>query len=117
VEGRSFLIEHADAVPTETPLPLEWVENSPFPITTLFGLDDPTERFCMLYADNRGVFRVYEMSLSDGVWKIWRDAPGFFQRFTGTFGDDGNTISAYWERSQDGSKWEHDFNLTYTKLT
>jgi hypothetical protein len=117
VEGRSFLIEHADAVPTETPLPPEWVENSPFPITTLFGLDDSTERFCMLYADNRGVFRVYEMSLSDGVWKIWRDAPGFFQRFTGTFGDDGNTISACWERSQDGSKWEHDFDLTYTKLT
>jgi hypothetical protein len=50
--------------------------------------------FYMLYADARGVFRVYRMSLSDGVWKIGRDAPGFFQRFTGTFSADGNTITA-----------------------
>jgi hypothetical protein len=58
---------------------------------------------------------VYEMSLRDGVWKLWRDSPGFSQRFTGTFGDDGNTITGFWEKSGDGEAWEHDFDLAYTK--
>jgi hypothetical protein len=116
LEGGAFLVEHADTVPANSPLPPEWVANSPFPITTLFGLDDATERFCMLYADNRGLFRIYQMSIGDGVWKVWRDAPGFFQRFTGTFGDDGSSITAYWEWSSDGSTWERDFDLEYTKV-
>lgn len=35
------------------------------------------------------VHRIYEMTLSDGVWKLWRDAPDPFpQRFTGTFSDE-----------------------------
>ncbi len=59
--------------------------------------------------------RVYERSLRDGVWKLWRDSPGFSQRFTGTFGDDGNTITGFWEKSGDGEAWEHDFDLAYTK--
>jgi hypothetical protein len=49
------------------------------------------------YLNTRGVSRVYEMSLRDGVWKLWRDSPGFSQRFTGTFGDDGNTITSFSE--------------------
>lgn len=67
------------------------------------------------YFDTRGVSRVYEMSLRDGVWKLWRDSPGFSQRFTGTFGDDGSTITGFWEKSGDGEAWEHDFDLAYTK--
>jgi hypothetical protein len=47
------------------------------------------------------------------LWKQWRQAPGFFQRFTGAISADGNTISASWEKSSDGSTWQHDFNLTY----
>jgi hypothetical protein len=56
------------------------------------------------------------MSLSDGVWKLWRDAAGFSQRFEGMFSDDGKTISGRWEKSADGMQWEHDFDLTYTKV-
>jgi hypothetical protein len=115
LEGGAFLVQHADAEPDET-TPPEWVANSPLPLTTIIGLDDSAERYCMLYADARGVFRVYQMSLSDGVWKLWRDAPGFFQRFTGTFSGDGKTISGRWEGSRDGSNWEYDFDVTYTKV-
>ena len=61
-------------------------------VTTIIGLDDFTERFCYVYSDARGVSRVYEMSF-----------------------DDGNTIVARWEKSRDGSSWELDFELTYTK--
>jgi hypothetical protein len=117
LEGGAFLTQHADSVPTEYPLPPEWVANSPFPLTTIMGLDDASETFFMLYADARGVCRVYQMSLGDGVWKIWGQAGSeFFQRFTGTFSGDDNTITAYWERSRDGSTWELDFDVQYTKV-
>jgi hypothetical protein len=117
LEGGAFLIQHADSMPTEHPLPPEWVANSPFPLTTIMGLDDASETFFMLYADARGVSRVYQMSLGDGVWKIWGQAGSeFFQRFTGSFSDDGGTITAYWERSRDGSTWELDFDVEYTKV-
>jgi hypothetical protein len=29
--------------------------------------------------------------------------------------DDGDSIRATWEKSRDGSDWEHDFDLIYTK--
>jgi hypothetical protein len=117
LEGGAFLVQHADAEPAQPGTPAELVANSPFPLAAIIGLDDSTERFSMLYADARGVARVYQMSLSDGVWKVWREAPGFSQRFTGTFGDDGKTITGRWELSRDGSNWEPDIDMTYTKIT
>jgi hypothetical protein len=81
----------------------------------IIGRDESTETYCILYYDSRGVSRVYQMSLSDGVWKMWREVPDFSQRFTGTFGDNGQTITGRWESSSDGAHWEHDFDLTYKK--
>ena len=68
------------------------------------------------YYDSRGVARSYGMSLDQGVWKLWRDAPGFCQRFTGIFTPGGKVIDGVWEKSADGSDWQHDFRLTYRKL-
>jgi hypothetical protein len=116
LEGGAFLAQHADAEPAEA-APAEWVSSSPFPLVTIIGLDDASGQFSMLYADARGVLRVYQMTLRAGVWKLWRDTPGFFQRFTGTFSDDGTTISGRWEASEDGSTWDTDFDMTYTKVT
>jgi hypothetical protein len=84
--------------------------------TMIIGRDDSAETYFVLYFDSRDVSRVYQMSLVDGVWKMWREAPGFWQRFTGRFSDDGNTIMASWEKSGDGSNWKHDFDLTYSKV-
>jgi hypothetical protein len=70
----------------------------------------------MLYSDSRGVARLYQMSLRDGVWKLWRDDPEFAQRFNGTFSEDGRTITGAWEKCRDGKTWEHDFDLIYRKL-
>lgn len=97
-------------------VPAEIIESSPLPTVSIIGLDDSSEQFTMLYSDARGVYRVYQMTLSEGVWKLWREAPGFSQRFTGTFDDDGKTIAGHWEKSEDGTEWEHDFDLTYTKV-
>jgi hypothetical protein len=67
---------------------------------------------------SRGVYRVYAASLDQATWRYWRDAtaPDFSQRFTGTFSDDGNTITGRGQLSQDGNTWEDDLDLNYQKL-
>jgi len=81
----------------------------------IIGRDDTSKRYGVLYADARGVSRVYEMSLSNGVWRMWREAHRFHQRFTGRFSRDRRTVKASWKRSVDGTKWQRDFDVTYTK--
>ena len=87
----------------------------------LIGQDTAiTGRYLQHYFDSRGVARVYQMTLDDGVWKLWRDAPDFSpldfgQRFTGTISRDGQVIEGAWEVSDDGKSWRHDFDLTYRK--
>jgi hypothetical protein len=115
-EGGLFLRQYSDvdSIPSNTPN--AWRDNAPFPTTTMIGLDDAAEEFTVLYADARGVHRVYQMTLADGVWTMWREAPGFNQRFTGTLSADGHTVDARWEMSADGVTWNLDFELTYTRL-
>jgi hypothetical protein len=67
----------------------------------------------VLYYDARSVSRVYEMSFSERVWKMWREAPGFWQRYESTVSKNGKIITGHWKKSADGSKWEHDFDVTY----
>ena len=72
------------------------------------------------YFDTRGVARVYKMSIENGVWTLRRDEADFSpldfsQRSTGTFSADGTTIVGAWEICHDGTTWEHDFDLTYTR--
>ena len=89
----------------------------------LIGADPENEGgYLQHYFDSRGVARVYKMRLSDAGWELWRDAPDFSpltfaQRYSGTFADDGRTISGSWESCHDGETWEHDFALTYTKVS
>jgi hypothetical protein len=80
------------------------------------GRDDSLPDYKALYSDARGVSRVYEMSFSDGVWKLWRNSPGFSQRFEGKVSPDRNTVTSHWEKSLDGIRWEHDFDITYRRL-
>jgi hypothetical protein len=114
--GGMFLIQHGEAEPPLPATPPEWVTNSPFPITTIMGLDDVSGQLYMLYADGRDVHRVYPMTMADGVWKFWGQAgPEFFQRFTGTLNADSTVIDGPIEQSRDGETWETDFVQTYTK--
>jgi hypothetical protein len=66
--------------------------------------------------DYRGVHRVYAVRRSEGSWRFWRDAPGFSQRFTGTFSDDGDTITGQGELSRDGENWADDLAITYRRV-
>ena len=61
------------------------------------------------------------MTLASGMWTLTRESPDFTpldfrQRFTGTLGGDGNTISGAWQRCLNGSDWEHDFALAYRRV-
>jgi hypothetical protein len=84
---------------------------------TLIGVTDG--QLSMHYFDERGVYRVYAASLDQGTWRYWRDAPApdLSQRFSGTFSDDGNTITGRGELSKDGSTWEDDLALDYRRVT
>jgi hypothetical protein len=81
----------------------------------IMGRDDSAETYSVLYYDWRGVSRIYQMSFENDEWKQWREASGFHQRFSGIFSKDHNTITAKWEKSNDGLNWEHDFNVKYSR--
>ena len=70
----------------------------------------------MHYFDSRGVFRVYSVSMTPQTWSFWRDDPEFSQRFTGTFGDGGDTITCRGEMSREGATWDDDLALTYRRI-
>jgi hypothetical protein len=72
-------------------------------------------RLCMHYYDSRGVFRVYEASIDHAVWHLWRNAPGFSQRFSGELAEDGETIEGRWELCQDDVSWTSDLEITYRR--
>jgi hypothetical protein len=96
----------------------DWDETSPPNATSVIGHDDAdsSDTCTMLYADERGVARIYQMSLANGVRKVWRDSSGFAQRTTGTFSEDRNTITVHGELSRDNTTWQQDLNVTYTRI-
>jgi len=93
----------------------DWEKAGPPSAISVIGHDDSVKTCSMLYSDERGVARIYQMSLEGGILKMWREAPGFSQRLTGTFSNDGRTITSHGELSRDGSNWEQDLDVTYTR--
>ncbi len=83
----------------------------------VIGKDDSANTYRVLYYDERGVSRIYKMSVEGTGWRMWRNAPGFSQRFKATLSQDGNTINALWEKSSDGKKWKNDVELTFVRIT
>ncbi|HEV7527389.1 MAG TPA: hypothetical protein VGO29_00665 [Solirubrobacteraceae bacterium] len=104
----------------------EWYEDGEFLVlrqgtketahaTWIIGHDQDTPNYTVLYFDDRHFSRVYEMSFENDTWKIWRSAPGFVQSFEGKVSKDRNSITGVWDKSTDGKKWEHDFDLEYSR--
>jgi hypothetical protein len=107
---RQFLLQW-----TEVPVP-----EAPDSLA-IVGVDPGTGAYTQHYFDSRGVARLYAMSLDAEVWTLVRESPdftplNFAQRFTGTFDDDGDTITGAWELRRTGDGWEHDFALTYRRV-
>lgn len=104
-ESRAHLVERGTAELPEAP------DN-----ISIIGCDGANGTYFQLYSDERGVCRIYEMSIDDHEWKLWRDGEPFSQRFVGTFGDAGNTITGRWEIAEDGTNYTTDFHLVYRRV-
>jgi hypothetical protein len=105
LEGEKFLLHR-----TRTDHP-----DVPDSISVIGETEEGADSLTMHYFDSRGVFRIYRFSADEGEVKIWRDHPGFRQRFTGRFGDDGNTFAGTWELNQHESGWNDDLEITYRR--
>jgi hypothetical protein len=104
-ESRAHLVETSTVEMPEAPNGIK-----------IMGCDAANGTYHQLYSDDRGVCRVYEMSIDGGVWKLWREGEPFAQRFTGKISDDGNRIDGRWEAKKAGDDWETDFDLIYTRV-
>lgn len=82
----------------------------------LIDRDESAPTYTVFYYDARHVSRIYAMIFSEREWKMWREEPGFWQRFEGRISEDGKTITAHWDKSPDNTTWEHDFDVTYMKV-
>jgi hypothetical protein len=102
LEGERFLLQRSRNDHPEFPDSL-----------IVFGADE--NGLSMNYFDSRGVHRVYNVSLRDGVWRMWRHAPGFSQKFNGILSADGDTIEGLWKLSRDDSTWDDDLAITFRR--
>jgi len=110
IQGGQLLIQRIEIPAPEAPDSM-----------SVIAVNADGEGYTQHYFDSRGVVRLYQMTLVDGVWKLLRESPDFSplefaQRFTGTFSGDGDAIRGEWEKTSGASTWEHDFFLNYRRL-
>ncbi len=105
VEGGAFLVMRSEMDEPRIPTGV-----------AIFGSDDATGEYFMLYFDERQVSRKYDVDVrADGItWR--RDAPGFSQRMELTMSGDGDGIVSRGQLSRDGTTWEGDLELTYRRI-
>ena len=104
-DSRAHLVQRATVDAPEAP------DN-----VSIIGCDAANGTYFQLYSDDRGVCRVYQMSIGDGQWMLWREGEPFSQRFTATFSEDGATITGRWEMAEDGTNYSTDFNLVLSRI-
>lgn len=103
IEGRAFLLMRSE------------LDNPQFPDgIAIFGSDDEAKTYYMIYFDERGISRKYDVSLKDNQLTWQRNDAHFSQRFTITIVKD--KLVSKGEMSRDGGPWEGDLSLTYTRL-
>lgn len=83
---------------------------------SIIGCDAANGTYCQLYSDDRGVCRVFEMTISETEWSLSREGEPFAQRFIGRFEDGGRRIAGRWEKAEDGVSYTTDFDLTYVRV-
>ncbi len=82
----------------------------------IFGSDDAARKFSMIYFDERGVSRIYEVAMVGNELRWWRNQPSFSQRFVMTIEADGSRMTAKGEMSRDGGPWEEDLEEIFTRI-
>jgi hypothetical protein len=104
----------------------EWLEGEQFLVVrsnndhelfpdaiSVIGVPEVGDGLVMEYFDSRGVRRTYRVSVDDGIWRIWRDQPGFDQRFSATLGPD--SFEGTFELAETPGEWQEDMKVTYRR--
>jgi len=105
----------------------EWLEGGHFVIMrarnehelfpdaiSVIGAPEDGEGLVLEYFDSRGVRRTYEVSLEDGVLRIWRDHPGFDQRSSAKLGHD--SFEFLHQLAETPGDWKDDLRTTYRRV-
>jgi hypothetical protein len=80
----------------------------------VIGRSDAREQLVLLYHDERGVCRLFDMTFADGQCTLVREDPDFHQRFIASVESD--RIAGRWEASEDfGKTWRKDFDLIFER--
>jgi hypothetical protein len=102
-EGGAFLIMHSEIDKAEVPSGV-----------AIFGSDDDAGTYFMVYFDERGVSRKYDVTVAGNTMTWRRDTPSFSQRNTISIA--GDELVSKGEMSRDGGAWEGDLSLTYVRV-
>jgi hypothetical protein len=79
----------------------------------VIGAPETGEGLVMEYFDSRGVRRTYGISLDDGVLRMWRDHPGFDQRFSAKLEHD--VFEGVHQLAETPGDWQDDLKVTYRR--
>ena len=79
---------------------------------SVIGAPEDGDGLVMEYFDSRGVRRTYGVSFEDGVLRIWRDHPGFDQRFSAT--PAGDAFEGLWQVARTPGDWQDDLKVRYS---
>ena len=102
LEGGHFLVQRSH------------VEHELFPdAICIIGAPETGDGLVMETFDSRGIRRTYGTSLENGVWRIWRDHPGFEQRFSATIGPD--RFEGVFELAENPGDWQEDMRVSYRR--
>ena len=102
LEGGHFLVQRSRA------------DHELFPDgISIIGAPEAGEGLLMEYFDSRGVRRTYGISLDGGMLRIWRDQPGFAQRFSATLEPD--VFEGVFELAETPGDWQQDMKVTYRR--
>lgn len=82
----------------------------------IFGSDDERHEYFMLYFDERGVSRKYDVAIEGNTIRWSRNAPKLSQRNTWTIAADGRSVAGKGEMSRNGGAWEGDLEATFTRI-
>jgi hypothetical protein len=79
----------------------------------IIGSDDVAGSFAMIYFDERGTSRLFEVKVGEGEISWRRETPSFSQSLTIRVEGDG--LASTGRMSEDGGDWKDDFSQVFTR--
>ena len=103
LEGGHFIVQRSSS------------EHESFPDgISVIGAPESGHGLVMEYFDSRGVRRTYGTAIENGVWRWWRDHPGFDQRFFAAIGQ--SSFEGQWQLARTPGDWQDDLKLSFRRL-